>query len=397
MITLFDGPEHDALLPLTFTRPVCETLIGIGTIRQKWARLSNSEVQVMARDYLRELFPIASITGDLLINGSLLPDRDLLDFLMTLPPGRVIYHQGVLLAVSGADFSNFSPKNELLNSEKFESISLPGNIPIVKINQVWDFYLLNSQVLEFDFDLMTRGRESVPIDASNRLIGDRIFMEAGASVSASTINSTSGPVYLAAGAEIQEGALIRGGLYLGAGATIKMGAKLYGASSFGSSCKIGGEVTNSIIHDNSNKAHDGYLGNSIIGSWCNFGADTNSSNLKNNYGEISIHTHPEGSKIDTGQQFLGMIMGDHSKCGINTMFNTGTTVGVSCNIFGTGFPPTFIPSFSWGGADHLESYRIDKAIETARRVMSRRHLVLSTEEESLMRYIYFWTAKYRQK
>jgi UDP-N-acetylglucosamine diphosphorylase/glucosamine-1-phosphate N-acetyltransferase len=257
----------------------------------------------------------------------------------------------------------------------------------------WDLFLLNDQEIRADFELLTKGKTSQKLNDNNKIIGDNFFIEEGAKVNCAILNTESGPIYIGKNAEIMEGAMIRGPFALGENSQVKMGAKIYGATTFGPGCKVGGEITNSIFFANSNKAHDGYLGNSVIGEWCNLGADTNSSNLKNNYSQVEIYNYTEKKSIDTGQQFLGLIMGDHSKVGINTMFNTGTVVGVSANIVGAGFPSKHIPSFSWSISEKLRGYDIEKALETIKIVYARRNKTLSEREERILRYIHNQTLK----
>ena len=258
------------------------------------------------------------------------------------------------------------------------------------VENVWDIFSKNGDAIKADFDLITRGRTSQPLSTSNTVIGDakQIFLEEGAIVEASILNTNTGPIYIDKDAEIMEGSVVRGPFSLGEHAALKLSTKIYGPTTVGPHSKVGGEVNNSVIFAYSNKGHDGFLGNSVIGEWCNLGADTNNSNLKNNYGNVKLYNYSQKKMIDTGLQFCGLIMGDHSKCGINTMFNTGTVVGVGANIFGGGFPPTHIPSFSWGGADGMEEYKFDKMIETASRVYARRNLTVNAVEKDILEKIF---------
>ena len=261
-----------------------------------------------------------------------------------------------------------------------------------RICNTWDLFSLNATELELDFELLTARRQSADITAGNTLLGSRIFAEEGAKVYCSVLNATSGPIYLGAQTEIWEGSLIRGAFALLDGASVKMGAKIYGATTVGPQSRVGGEISNCVIQGYSNKGHDGFLGNSVLGEWCNLGADTNNSNLKNNYAEVKLWDYAEQQMVNTGLQFCGLMMGDHSKCGINTMFNTGTVVGVSANIFGAGFPPNFIPSFSWGGAGSLTEYRFEQAAETAKRMMDRRHVAFDANEEAILNEVFRQTS-----
>ena len=269
--------------------------------------------------------------------------------------------------------------------------------PLV-LNFLWDIFSKNDSAIRDDFSLLTEGRKSQPISSSNKFAGSQqIFIEKGAVVECSVLNATNGPIYIGKNAEVMEGCLIRGPFALGENAVLKMGAKIYGATTIGPYCKVGGEVNNSVFQSNSNKAHDGFLGNSVIGEWCNLGADTNNSNLKNNYANVKIWSHATEEMVDTGMQFCGLFMGDHSKSGINTMFNTGTVVGVNANIYGSDFPIHFVPSFSWGTAQGFSDYRLEKALEVAERVMARRNQKLTTSERKILSHIFNLTNRFRVK
>ena len=382
-IILFDGPEWSDLLPLTYTRAVAELRVGIDTIHQKWESYLNTKCFIRSQPYLNYSIPNFDTPDFILINSSFIPDNFLTDTILALQMNQKLVINDQLIA--------FRTNNHFLShleTSHLDPVSIQTNKPILHIGFPWHIFTLNDLVLRQDFERITRGKTSSPISDGNRLIGDQIFAEEGVKVEAAIINSTYGPVYLSKESEIMEGAIIRGGLALGEGSSIKMGAKLYGANTIGPHCKIGGEVTNSVFQGYSNKGHDGFLGNSVIGQWCNFGADTNSSNLKNNYKKVRIYNYTQGSMIDTGQQFIGLIMGDHSKTGINTMLNTGTVVGVSSNIFGAGFPPTHIPSFTWCNQGEMEVYRLEKAIEVATAVMARRQLSPTQSEIKALTHIY---------
>ncbi len=263
------------------------------------------------------------------------------------------------------------------------------------IDRMWKIFLFNQDELQRDFELVTAGRTSAQLSSTNLIIGDQLFVEEGVEAEGAIINAATGPVYLGKDSKILEGTAIRNGLSLGEGSVLKMGAKIYGATTIGPDCKVGGEVQNSVLFGHSNKGHDGYLGNSVLGEWCNLGADTNTSNLKNNYDQVKLWSYVRGGFERTGEQFCGLMMGDHSKSGINTMFNTGTVVGVSANIFGAGFPRNFIPSFSWGGPQGLQEYTIAKALETAKIVMARRHLELDDVEQNILAHVYEESKIYR--
>ena len=379
-IQLVDGKHRDHLLPLTYTRPVAQLRCGILTIAEKYQK-RGFDVGYETEDYLQEKFP--SVQHDILVSGSVCPTDSFIDAITSLTEGQALIQDDQLLAFKGANWADtpteIFPFNDVLNL----------------IIRPWDIWTKNAAEMNIDFDVLTKDRFSAPIDSSNTVFGDRIFLEEGARVKASILNATSGPIYLARNAEVMEGSIVRGGLALGAHSALKLGTKVYGATTLGPHCKVGGEINNSVILGYSNKGHDGFLGNSAIGEWCNLGADTNNSNLKNNYDEVKAWSYVDGRFSKTGQQFCGLIMGDHSKSGINTMFNTGTVVGVSANVYGAGFPRNFIPSFTWGGPQGTTEYMIKKALDTANRMMQRRGLQVDDVERTILEKVYADSAKYR--
>ena len=379
-IQLVDGKHRDHLLPLTYTRPVAQLRCGILTIAEKYQK-RGFEVGYETEDYLQEKFP--SVQHDILVSGSVCPTDSFIDAITSLTEGQALIQDDLLLAFKGVNWADtpteIFPFNDVLNL----------------IIRPWDIWTKNAAEMNIDFDVLTKDRFSAPIDSSNTVFGDRIFLEEGARVKASILNATSGPIYLAQNAEVMEGSIVRGGLALGAHSALKLGTKVYGATTLGPHCKVGGEINNSVILGYSNKGHDGFLGNSAIGEWCNLGADTNNSNLKNNYDEVKAWSYVDGRFSKTGQQFCGLIMGDHSKSGINTMFNTGTVVGVSANVYGAGFPRNFIPSFTWGGPQGTTEYMIKKALDTANRMMQRRGLQVDDVERTILEKVYADSAKYR--
>jgi len=380
-IQLVDGQHRSHLLPLTYTRPVAELRCGIITIAEKYT-MRGHEIGYGTEAYLNVKYP--SIEAEVLVSGSVCPTDAFLEAVAGLSSGQALIQGDELLAFKG---------------EKWEdepSEIIPFSSALNLITRPWDIWSKNASELNLDFDLLTKDRFSAPIDATNTVIGDKVFLEEGAKVTASILNATSGPIYLAKNAEIMEGCIVRGGLALGESSALKMGAKVYGATTLGPHCKVGGEVNNSVIIGYSNKGHDGFLGNSALGEWCNLGADTNNSNLKNNYDEVKAWSYVDGRFAKTGQQFCGLIMGDHSKSGINTMFNTGTVVGVSANVYGAGFPRNFISSFTWGGPQGTMEYRIDKALDTADRMMKRRGLEVNEVEKAILEQVYALSAEYRR-
>ena len=380
-IQLVDGKHRSHLLPLTYTRPVAELRCGIITIAEKYTKRGH-EIGYGTEAYLNAKYP--SIEAEVLVSGSVCPTDAFLEAVAGLSSGQALIQGDELLAFKG----------EKWEDEPSEIIPFSGALSL--ITRPWDIWSKNASELNLDFDLLTKDRFSAPIDATNTVIGDKVFLEEGAKATASILNATSGPIYLAKNAEIMEGCIVRGGLALGESSALKMGAKIYGATTLGPHCKVGGEVNNSVIIGYSNKGHDGFLGNSALGEWCNLGADTNNSNLKNNYDEVKAWSYVDGRFAKTGQQFCGLIMGDHSKSGINTMFNTGTVVGVSANVYGAGFPRNFIASFTWGGPQGTMEYRIDKALDTADRMMKRRGLEVDEVEKAILEQVYALSAEYRR-
>lgn len=380
-ILLFDGIGHTSLQPLTFTRPVAELRVGILTIKEKWERELAEELQVRTKDYLTEKFNGWDEAANLGIQAGLLPTEDLVDVIKNLKDGQLLMKDGEVLAVKPMPASNANMEKVLKGSTMLEY-----DLEVSIVRRPWDIFKLNGQEIELDFARITEGRESFELHESNTIIGDEdlIFIEEGAKVYASILNTNDGPIYIGKDAEIMEGCLVRGGLALCEHATLKMGAKIYGPTTIGPHSKVGGEVGNSVILGYSNKGHDGYLGNSVLGEWCNLGADTNTSNLKNNYSNVRAYSYLEGEYVETGLQFCGLIMGDHSKSSINSMFNTGTVVGVCANVFDGGFPPKHIPSFAWGGKDGIEKFKLDKAYEVAEKVMSRRGIDLTDADKKIL-------------
>lgn len=396
-LVFFDDNQRDHLLPLVYTRPTSEIRIGILTIREKWEkRLQTQQSSWLTVDYLSTKFPTHVEQEQLLINGRCLPSQELAGAIASLQEGEAIVANDVLVAaLLTKEKVNQLQTVDQLEELEVETFDFEGTVRF--INFTYDIFKENKTELILDFGLVTEGRISAEIDDSNTIIGDKsqIFLEEGATILASIINVTDGPVYLAKNASISEGCMVKGGLSLGESAQLKMGAKIYGASTFGLHCKIGGEVNNSVIFGYSNKGHDGFLGNSVLGEWCNLGADTNTSNLKNNYGEVSVYNYSEEKMVPTGSQFCGLVMGDHSKSGINTMFNTGTVAGVSANVFGGGFPAKMIPSFSWGGEAGFEEFRLEKAFEVADRMMSRRGIEFDAVEKELLTAVFDATQHHR--
>lgn len=357
--TLSDNGLHLRFAPLTLTRPLGTVRMGILTNEERILLFDKlAVVSFETEEYLSLKYPKNSEVTTIVINAQVILTEDLMMAISSLKDGEMLQNDKMWIAKKGGE----------------EKVAYMKEITILQ--ERWDIFQKNDKALQSDFDWLTKGRTTQQLSVTNTVIGNvsQIFLEEGAVVEASILNTMSGPIYVGKNAEIMEGSVVRGGLALGESAALKLATKVYGATTLGPHCKVGGEVNNVIFQAYSNKGHDGFLGNAIIGEWCNLGADTNSSNLKNNYSNVAAYSY-ETEKIEkTAIQFMGLIMGDHSKCGINTMFNTATVCGVSCNIFGGDFPPKYIPSFTWGGANGFEKFDLEKAIEAAKAMMVRRHI-----------------------
>lgn len=387
---LFDGPARNALLPFTFTRPVADILIGIMTIRQKWEMRLGSTTTTLTEEYLSEKFPMVELEENVMINASYLPNDILVEMISNLQANQAVFKGEEVIAFYTSE------EQEEVDFDTYEIIEYQQDCITVKNS--WDIFSKNDLAIQEDFDYITEDRKSQPIPKSVNVIApENIFIEEGATLEFVTLNASSGPIYIGKDAQIMEGTMIRGPFALCENASVKMGSKVYGATTVGPHSRIGGEVKNTVLFAHSNKGHEGYLGDSVIGEWCNLGADTNNSNLKNNYEEVKLWSYETEGFAKTGLQFCGLMMGDHSKCGINTMFNTGTVVGVSANIFGTGFPRNFIPSFSWGGAAGFTTYITKKAFETARLVMSRRGIEFDEIEAAILEHVFEESKKWRKE
>jgi UDP-N-acetylglucosamine diphosphorylase/glucosamine-1-phosphate N-acetyltransferase len=372
-ILLHDNGYHLRFAPLTLTRPVGDLRMGIMTNSERWKLVvPEAEIFYHTEAYLTGKFP-SSDKPDLEINATLIPDEEVVAAILNLGENDQLFYNDIWLARKGTGADH---------------VKYTGGTPLI-IEQRWHLYQMNDAALRADFNLITAGRVSQKLSPTNTVIGDPslIFLEEGAVVEAAVLNTKTGPIYVGKDSEIMEGSVVRGPLAMCEHSALKLSSKVYGATTLGPHCKVGGEVNNAVFQAFSNKGHDGFLGNALIGEWCNLGADTNTSNLKNNYGNVSTYSYEAGEEIKTDVQFMGVCMGDHSKCGINTMFNTATVVGVSSNIYGAGFPDKYIPSFSWGGADETVPFRFEKAVEYANNMMARRGTQLSDYEISILRHI----------
>ncbi|MDX5421602.1 MAG: GlmU family protein [Hymenobacteraceae bacterium] len=393
-IILFDDSTiRQNLLPFTFTRPVAEIRVGILTIAEKWREFMGEAVSYLTQPYLQDKFSLYFDTRNVYINGAICPDEEIVAAIRDLKIGEALYHQGMLLAING-DNLELHDLEELVNYASTKMVECDS---CTIIRDVWEIFQFNGQQIRSDFALITQGRQSQPVGDRHSIVynEENIFIEEGVKIRAAILNAENGPIYLGKNAQVHEGAVIRGPFALGEESHVNVGGKMRGDVTIGPFCKVGGEVAASVIFGYTNKGHEGYLGNSVLGEWCNIGADTNTSNLKNNYAEVKIWNYAKGGFKNTGQQFCGLMMGDHSKCGINTMFNTGTVVGVSANIFGAGYPRNFIPSFSWGGASGFETFQLRKACEVAEKVMERRHKDLDEVERAILAHVFEQTQQYR--
>ncbi|TVZ53251.1 GlmU family protein [Dokdonia sp. Hel_I_53] len=386
---LFDGNVRNQLLPFTYTRPVTDLRVGIMTIREKWEFLLGSTTSTVTEEYLSEKWPMVELEENVMINSSYLPSKNLANIVKGISGKQAFFDGDEVIAFSVTE-------GEEVNFDAYECIQY--NAPdVLRIEHTWDIFAKNGEAIARDFEMITEGRESEPVPETTMVLNDgQIFIEKGAKLPLCSLNAEAGPIYIGKDAEIMEGSMIRGPFALCDHATVKMAAKIYSGTTIGPHCKVGGEVNNVVFMGYSSKGHDGFLGNSVLGEWCNIGADSNNSNLKNNYASVKLWDYETGRFANTGLQFCGLMMGDHSKCGINTMFNTGTVVGVASNIFGSGFPRNFVPSFSWGGASGFVTHKTNKAYETAKIAMARRDIELSEEDEAILNHVYEETKQYRR-
>lgn len=388
-IILADAGLHIAMKPLTWVRSVAEMRTGILTSVRRWEMLLNTKADILTEDFLQKKYPLCPENENLVINAGVLPTLDLVDALKKIKKGSIVKNGKIIAAISG--------ENEI------ESVFVNPPTPIIEfpndlifLEHTWDIFTYAGEMIKFDFNLLTVNRKSENLSSTNIKIGENpVFVEKGAIVEASVLNTTNGPIYIGKDAEVMEGCQIRGPFAMCEHSVVKMGAKIYGPTCLGPHVKVGGEVNNVVFFGYANKAHDGFLGNAVIGEWCNIGADTNNSNLKNNYAEVKMWDYETHRFAKTGLQFCGLIMGDHSKTGINTMFNTGTVVGVCCNLFGSGFPRNYVPSFAWGGASGYSVYGVKKAISVSEIVMKRRNLEFQKVDREIIESVFEKTANFR--
>jgi UDP-N-acetylglucosamine diphosphorylase/glucosamine-1-phosphate N-acetyltransferase len=394
-IVFFDNPaQRPRFFPLAYSRPIADFRVGILTIREKWERFSKEHSFTLTEPYLQGKYPNTDSQNNIYLDGSIIPTPELMEICLNLNMDQAVFYKDTLIAVKSEKL--FVDATDLIEGIHFAKIDIPFSPD--QLTQLSDIFSLCGQEIGNDIKLFkSQSRELMPLPEHSICFGpvEGLFIEKGATILNSTFNTTDGPIYIAKDAVVMEGSKIRGPFALGNHSTLKMGAKIYGGTSIGPHCKVGGEVNNSVFFGYSNKGHDGFLGNSVLGEWCNIGADTNNSNLKNNYDDVKLWNYKDESFKQTYLQFCGLIMGDHSKCGINTMFNTGTVIGFNCNIFGTGFPTNFVPDFAWGGANGYTTYTLKKAIDTAKRVVSRRNIELSQDDLEIFESIFEQTTQYR--
>ena len=385
---LFDGGVRNSLLPLTFTRPVADIRIGILTIREKWEKHLGLTTTTITEEYLEDKYPMVELEENILINASFCPTNNLVDKVKSLSENEAIFKGEDVIAFYTSD------TQEEVNFDTYSQIEFEEEL--IQVKNTSDIFILNGKAIQQDFDLITKGRTSMPIPAGVQFLNkENIFIEEGAEIIFASLNASEGPIYIGKDALVMEHSSIRGPFAMCEHTILKMGAKIYKDTTIGPFSKIGGEVNNSVIFGYSSKGHDGYLGNSVIGEWCNLGAGSNNSNLKNNYAEVKLWDYETDRFKKTGLQFCGLIMGDHSKCSINTMFNTGTVIGVSVNLFGSGFPRNFVPSYSWGGAAGFTTFQMKKVSEVTTEVMKRKNLLLDEKDQKILDYIFEETKQYR--
>ena len=385
---LFDSDVRDTLLPFTYTRPVADIRIGILTIREKWEKHLGLTTTTITADYLEEKYPMVEMEENILINASFCPSESLVEKVKNLAKNEAIFKGEDVLAF------HTTQSQEEVDFDTYTQIEFEEEL--IQIRNTWDIFTYNGKAIQQDFNLITAERTSEPIPAGIQVVNpENIFIEEGAEILFSTLNASEGPIYIGKDALVMENSAIRGPFAMCENTVVKMGTKIYKDTTLGPFSKVGGEISNAVIFGYSSKGHDGYLGNSVIGEWCNLGADTNNSNLKNNYSEVKLWDYETGRFAKTGLQFCGLMMGDHSKCAINTMFNTGTVVGVSANLFGSGFPRNFTPSFSWGGAAGYTTFQMNKVSEVVTAVMKRKNLVFDAVDQKILDHVFEETKQYR--
>jgi UDP-N-acetylglucosamine diphosphorylase/glucosamine-1-phosphate N-acetyltransferase len=393
--------HYKSLLPLTFAKPISYLRVGMNRIIDKWERALGERPQVCTAAHLGGIYPLAEAAEGMYINASVIPDRALLAQLADLPKGHLLAWRGMPVAMycSEEQATAICKKVQAMEVPNLNEMAPSREVYVGQLNMInrpSDIFACNGAILKLDHDALSGHMRTLDFPKGVITSGEDIFVEEGATLRPCFLNADDGPIYIARGAEVMEGCMVRGPLYLGEGSVLKMGAKIYGPTTIGAHCKVGGEVTNSVIDDYSNKGHDGFLGNSVVGSWCNLGADTNTSNLKNNYSAVRVWNYASETMDETGLQFHGLVMGDHSKAGINTMFNTGAVVGMCVNIYGAGFPKKFVPSFSWGSADGFIDFDLDRAHDVAKAMMARRGIAFTEADKALFAAVFGLDKRWRE-
>lgn len=392
-VILFDGKNRGNLLPFTFTRPCAEIRVGITTIAEKWQKHLGAKVSYKTQQYLSRKYAAVLAPQNVLVNGSICPTATIWNEIQALKADEALFAGDVLIAC-------ILTQDQV---ESFEESQYQAGIAIqttetsfIYIKHSHDIFSKNAQAIVADFELLTKGRQSQPISSTNQTVNShQIFIEEGAKVEFSILNASDGPIYIGADAEVMEGCKIRGPFAMCEHAGLKMDAKIYGGTTVGPYCKVGGEVSNVVFFAYSNKGHDGFMGNAVVGEWVNVGADTNNSNLKNTYDEVKLWNYVTERFEKTGLTFCGVMLADHAKCGINTMFNTGTVVGVGANIFGAGFPRNFVPGFSWGGAQGFDTFVLSKFYKMAEAMCARRNVAFTEDDREIIKEVFNQTAKFR--
>jgi UDP-N-acetylglucosamine diphosphorylase/glucosamine-1-phosphate N-acetyltransferase len=387
-ILLFDGPERNHLLPFTYLRPVAQLRIGIDRLQDKWEAALHSDCSVYTQGYLQAKYPPVFSETNTFVNASFVPNAALVDAIHALETGQQLVKSDAVIAYKTSE-------QHPADITAYPKIEFEGEV--VHLKGVADLFLHNAAVLKQDFERITQQRKSTPISSTNRVIApENVFLEEGAKVECAILNASEGPIYIGKNAEVMEGSMLRGSIALCENAVVKMGAKIYGGTTIGPFGKVGGELSNVVLFGYSNKGHDGFLGNAVIGEWCNIGAATDASNLKNNYGKLRLWNYEQERFAKTDLQFCGLMMGDFSRCSIHFTFNTATVVGICANLFGSGFPRTFLPSFSYGGAQGLKTHAFDKALEANAAMMERRGQLLTEIDTAILAEVFEQSAQWRK-
>lgn len=382
-IILFDNQQRQSLFPLTFTCAVADLRIGILTIKERWAAISSRQFFVHTEKYLRPLYDTAPAQKSLWVDASVLPDKTLINHILALEEGIALDdEQGFIAGILEVDPAEFDAGKVLAS---FKMVHHLENVR--RLNHPWQIFQWNGQFIKEDFELITHLRRSQPHPATNYYTNElNIFIEEGAEVNFSSLNASAGPIYIGKNTVVMEGCLIRGPFALCEGAVAKMGAKIYGATTLGPYCTAGGEIKNSVMQAHSNKAHDGYLGDAVIGKWCNLGAGTSNSNVKNTGAEVTMWSYEANDQLTVGIKG-GLIMGDYTRTAVNTVLTTGTVAGVCCNIFDAGILPKYISNFTWGGRNN-NPYEFEKALRDIANWKKMKHHTLNDAEKDVLKHIF---------